>query len=408
MFTHPNRIVRSGFYRGADLDFAARAMLGRAATGLAEVGEVLATLARIDKASQWAGQWASTAGKAQRRAETSRAGGHLVSAEAGFRHAASYWAAAVDGLTTSADNERLLTAFRAHRNCWDAAVDCAQGAHLRVEIPYENTMLPGYLLRPDASGARRPTLVMTNGSDGAISDMWGSGAAGALARGWNAFVYDGPGQQSMLFEHRTFFRPDWEAVLTPVVDALVGRDDVDASALLGYGISQGGYWLPRALAFEHRLVAAVADPGVVDVSASWEAALNDRMRSMLDSGDRKGFNKYLGYAARIPSIRATLTFRSRPYGDHDWFGLYEQVRRQRIDAELAAGITTPLLITSPEGEQFWPGQSRRLADLLPGRAEVVEFSAADGADLHCQPMGRTLTDVAMFDWFDRQLARTGN
>ena len=70
-------------------------------------------------------------------------------------------------------------------------------------MPYDGATLPGYLLRPDDSGTPRPTLIMTNGSDGAISDMWGCGAAGALARGWNAFVYDGPGQQSMLFERDT-------------------------------------------------------------------------------------------------------------------------------------------------------------------------------------------------------------
>jgi hypothetical protein len=77
----------------------------------------------------------------------------------------------------------------------------------------------------------------------------------------------------MLFERGMPFRHDWEAVLTPVIDVLVGRPDVDASALTGYGISQGGYWITRAVAFERRLVAAVADPGVVDVSAGWTAHL---------------------------------------------------------------------------------------------------------------------------------------
>jgi hypothetical protein len=93
---------------------------------------------------------------------------------------------------------------------------------VRVDVPYENTTLPGCLLRPDASGRARPTLVMTNDSDGPITGMWPAGVMEALDRGWNAFVYDGPGQQSMLFERGTAFRPDWEAVLTPVVDASSG------------------------------------------------------------------------------------------------------------------------------------------------------------------------------------------
>ena len=73
----------------------------------------------------------------------------------------------------------------------------------------------------------------------------------------------------MLFERGVPFRYDWEAVLAPVIDYLVARSDVDASGLTGYGISQGGYWITRAVAFERRMVAAVADPGVVDVSAGW-------------------------------------------------------------------------------------------------------------------------------------------
>jgi hypothetical protein len=94
-------------------------------------------------------------------------------------------------------------------------------------VAYEQTSLPGFLFRPDASGLRRPTLVMTNGSEGSKSGLWAWGVASTLARGWNAFIYDGPGQQTMLFDKGHAFRPDWEAVLTPVVDSLVKRSDVN-------------------------------------------------------------------------------------------------------------------------------------------------------------------------------------
>src|SRR3712207_8231169 len=82
----------------------------------------------------------------------------------------------------------------------------------------------------------------------------------ALARGWNAMTYDGPGQNAALVRQGLPFRPDWEHVLTPVVDALVGRADVDPARIAVMGVSQGGYWVPRALASEHRVVAAAADP----------------------------------------------------------------------------------------------------------------------------------------------------
>jgi hypothetical protein len=393
-----HKVLETGFYRDSDLDFQTRGVLGRAVRGSSEVGEVLATTARIRGQADWAREWTVTAQRVQAEAERARAAGHLVSASSGFLRAATYWACVVDGLSTGTDTSRLLPAFRTHRECWDAVVGCSGGAHLPLPVPYESGSLPGYLLRPDASGQRRPTLVVTNGSDGAISDLWTSAAAGALARDWNAFVYDGPGQQSMLFEQDTTFRPDWEAVLTPVVDALAGRPDVDADRLTGYGISQAGYWLPRALAFEHRLVAAVLDPGVVDVSASWTAQLPKGMRELLGRGEREKFNRDMGLAARIPGLARTLAFRRRPYPQGDWFDLYTAVSAYRLDKATAAAIRTPLLITEPEAEQFWPGQSQELADLVPGRADVLRFGADEGASHHCQPTGRLLTENRMFDW----------
>ena len=189
----------------------------------------------------------------------------------------------VDGMP---DTSVLLPTFRDHRAAWDDFVATSRGRHLPVPVPYEGAAMPGYLFRPDASGVARPTLVVTNGSDGALSGLWATAIRPALDRGWNAFVFDGPGQQSMLFERDIPFRHDWEAVLTPVVDVLVDRADVDASALLAYAISQGGYWLPRALAFEHRFVAAVADGGVVDVARAWNVNLPPALLALLRAGDR--------------------------------------------------------------------------------------------------------------------------
>ncbi|WP_203710776.1 alpha/beta hydrolase family protein [Asanoa siamensis] len=397
-------VFSKGFFRDKGMDYRARVVLGRAAHGGSDVGEVLATLDQISDQESWRTAWSATADRVRRLGDAFRERGDERSAGSAFLRAANYWACVVESLSELDDDAAIRLAFRAHRDCWDAFVDCAGGAHVRVGVPYEDQTLPGYLLRPDASGTRRPTLVITNGSDGAISGLWSSAAAGAVARGWNAFVYDGPGQQSMLFDRQTSFRPDWEAVLTPVIDTLVARDDVDQDKLTGYGISQGGYWLVRALAAEHRLVAAVADPGVVDVSTSWTAPLSSGMRKALDKGDRAAFDRDMKLATMLPSLRRTLAFRSRPYeAEADWFGLYAEIRAYQLTDDLAAKVTTPVFVTDPEDEQFWPGQSRRLATMLGDRAHVAAFTAEEGANMHCQPLARTLTDDRMFAWLNEQL-----
>jgi pimeloyl-ACP methyl ester carboxylesterase len=93
------------------------------------------------------------------------------------------------------------------------------------------------------------------------------GAAEAVALGYNALLFEGPGQGSMLHLRGIGFRPDWEAVITPVVDYLVGRPDVDPGRIALVGWSQGGALAARAAAFEHRLAALVLDPGVSDFMA---------------------------------------------------------------------------------------------------------------------------------------------
>jgi hypothetical protein len=199
------------------------------------------------------------------------------------------------------------------------------------------------------------------------------------------------------------FRYDWEAVLTPVIDALVARPDVDAARLTGYGISQAGYWLPRALAFEHRLVAAVADPGVVDVSTSWTGHLPPELIEVLHAGQKEVFNGIMRQVDADPAMARTMAFRSRPYGITDAFDVFTEVEKYHL-RDVAGQIRTPLLITNPQDEQFWSGQSQQLYDLLPGTKEIVEFTRDEGANLHCQPMGRQLTHQRMFDWLEDRLA----
>ncbi|MGD0701002.1 MAG: hypothetical protein ABSA02_14085 [Trebonia sp.] len=99
-----------------------------------------------------------------------------------------------------------------------------------------------------------------------MTAAWVQGIADALSRGWNAMTFDGPGQNAALVRQRLPFRPDWENVITPVVDYLLARSDVDGAKVAILGVSQAGYWVPRAVAFEHRVAAAVTDPGVTDVS----------------------------------------------------------------------------------------------------------------------------------------------
>ena len=181
---------------------------------------------------------------------------------------------------------------------------------------------------------------------------------------------------------------------------------MDADRLAVIGVSQAGYWVPRALAFEHRFAAAVADPGVTDVSTSWTEPLPGFMRSQLeDPSKRKSFDQEMGWTERFSkSTRATLHFRGQPYGvaSDSYFDLFQEVLKYRLGDEVS-GIATPIMITEPEDEQFWPGQSQKLYDMLGGTGQLVKFTAAEGANRHCEPMGVAVRDARIFDWLDTYL-----
>lgn len=396
------------FSDDADLDAEIRSAVGRAPSGASDVGEVLAAVAGVRDPEHWFAAWRGLGDRVAEHAAASERSGHRVSAASAWLRASAYYAVAVNAVAALESDDALLPAFRAHRAAWDRWADVVDLDVERIAVPYEGTTLPGYVLHAPgttAGDAPRPTLVGVNGSDGALTSLWSGCASGALRRGYHVVLFDGPGQQSMLFEHGVPFRPDWEAVLTPVLDVVTARPEVDADRIAVYGMSQGGFWAARALAFEHRPAAAVLDPGVVQVSTSWEHEVPGSLLRLLDKGEDHAFDRDMGLGMRLSKATArTWRFRARPYGADGYAATLRAVRE--YDAtDVAAKISTPLLVTDPEHEQFWPGQPARLAALAPEVATLLPFTAAEGADGHCQPLARTLTDERVFDWLDEQLAR---
>lgn len=393
------------FYDDDGFNFAVLLALGSAYRGLADVGEILATIERIPEGDReaWIREWSATADRLRAAAEASEKAGHTASARSAYLRASLYYDHASSMSPGSSDPDRYHTLWEAHRDCWDRSVALWDPPVEKVAIPYEGTTLEGYLFCPRDGAARRPTVILNNGSDGPVIAMWTQGGAAAVERGWNAITFDGPGQGAALHRQKLYFRHDWEQVTTPVVDFLLARDDVDPDRIVLHGVSQAGYWVPRAAAFEHRLAAAVADPGVVDVSTLWTGHLPDEMVAMLDDESKKDdFDGFLKMAP--PDVWAMLEWRMAPYGTDSPFEVYNKARQMHLDDGTIAAIRCPVLITDPDDEQFWPGQSQQLYDKLTCPKQLVRFTREEGANWHCQPTAQGLRDERVFDWLEDVLA----
>ncbi|WP_033289877.1 alpha/beta hydrolase family protein [Amycolatopsis jejuensis] len=400
--------TRSGFFADARMNSMARAMLGRVYTAAADTGETLTTIDRIvdGDLGSWAAEWEATAGRVAAIGDDCVRRGHRVSGRNALLRAATYYAACVlvaDGCREP-DVVRART-FAAYRRCWEQYLSLLDNSPEPLEIPYEDTTMPGWFFAAPGDGPK-PTLVMVNGADGAASYLWPGYGSEAAQRGYHVVVFDGPGQQRMLFERGIPFRPDWEHVLTPVVDLTLGLPGVDPERLALYAVSQGGYWAPRALAFEHRFAAAVIDDGVVDVSAAWHAMLSPELRELLANGERDAFDAAIEL---LPApVKLIFTWRANPYRCPTFYDTFLEAARYEITPELAARITTPVLIADPDQEGYFAGQPERLYDMIPGEKVHVRFTEAEGAAGHCEPMARSLAAQRFFDFLDDHVGITGS
>jgi len=399
---------RSMFFADPVMNAMTRAMLGRVYTGAADTGETLTTIDRItdgDLAS-WAHEWEATAERVAAIGADCVRQGRRISGRNALVRAATYYATCVVVADGCAEPDLVLArTFASYRRCWERYLGLLDNPPEPLDIPYEGTTMPGWFFPAPAPGqGPRPTLVMVNGADGAASYLWPGYGSEASARGYHVVVFDGPGQQRMLFERGIGFRPDFEHVLTPVVDATLRLPGVDPRRLGLYAVSQGGYWAPRALAFEHRFAAAVIDDGVVDVSEAWRAMLTPQLGELLASGARDAFDAAI---EQLPAnAKRTFTWRAKPYGCASFFDTFCEAARYRITPELAAQITTPVLIADPDDESYFAGQPQRLYDMIPGEKTLVRFTAAEGAAGHCEPMARSLAAQRFFDYLDDHLGRT--
>jgi hypothetical protein len=394
----------SYFFKNSAFEFVILTSLGRAYHQGGNVGKVLYLIKQIEDGNfESAYQAMIAAGdEARALAEKSEKAGHVESARQAYLWAQNYYDSATYFADGTGDPTRITTAWQLMDDCWLTSISLFDPPIEQVSIPYEGIALRGFYFRGKSSREKRPLLILVNGSDGSALDMWMLGAAGATARGYDCLTFDGPGQGYALWKQGLSFRPDWEPVITPVVDFALSREGVDPKRIAVQGISQGGYWVPRAVAFEKRIAAAIADPGVVDVSASWTATLPPPMMELLEAGRKDEFDGYMNKMLD-PATKNSLAFRMRPYGSTSYFDVFKATMDYDL-TEVIGKIECPMLITEPANEAFWPGQSGRLYDLLTCPKTLIPFSASDGADLHCEPAGYGLRDLRVFNWLDKTLA----
>jgi pimeloyl-ACP methyl ester carboxylesterase len=377
----------------------------------ADIGECLATAGRIRDGDleSWHVEWRTTADRVRAIAEEALAKQHLTSAREAFLRASNYYRTAEFFLHVNPRDPRILATWRASRACFEAAARLLSSPAEVVEIPFEQTTLPGYFLRPVDDATPRPTLIFHGGFDSIVEELYFAGAAAALRHGYNCLIFDGPGQGRVIREQGIPFRPNWETVVLPVVDYALTRPDVNAGCLVLMGMSLGGYLAARAAAFEPRLHALILFNGVYDVYGNVLADVPPLLRSLFRQNSRI-VDQILQVVMRVDVAKRWALTNGTWSGGFATPSDYFQGNRRYTLAGIASRIRCPTLVCDSERDHFFH-DARTVYDALTCPKDYVRFTALDGAEEHCQFGALSRFHQHAFDWLDEvigdETGRTG-
>jgi dienelactone hydrolase len=311
------------------------------------------------------------------------AAGHRLSAAEKHRRAVIYY------MTAERMQSRHFAprqdAYRKMLDAMDRAIELATLNCERVEIPYQNTSYPGLLVQGAGVGPR-PCMVHCNGLDSVKEMIYWSGIGDELSRrGVSTLMIDHPGVGEALRLRGLHAIAESERWAGAAVDFLQARGDVRTDRIGMMGWSLGGYYAPRAAAFERRFKLCVA----------WGANHNwgelQRLR-MAREGDRP-----------VPHYWDHVLW---VWGQNDIEEFLEFANRISL-VGVVDKITVPFLITHGAGDRQIPlryaHQSFDEATNSPKR-ELKIFSEHEGGVEHCSADNMEPVRSFIADWIEETFA----
>jgi len=229
-----------------------------------DVNDFDETVAKTAEWRDWAPNWQTVGDLHETLGREAMERGRLLSATQAFQRAA--WCYHLGKFLWFEDTalhgelrDRSVSVYR-------RALEHLDPPGVRLEIPFEGHVIPGHLRRPTRGS---PLVIIVPGLDSSKEELFAIEEE-FLRRGMATLTIDGPGQS----ENSVHFaiRPNWETVVTPLLDHLAGHDlGVDQDRIGLMGISMGAIYGPRAAAHEKRLRAVVALAGPYNLGDCWDA-----------------------------------------------------------------------------------------------------------------------------------------
>ncbi len=370
-------------FQWSNATLIAKGMAPYGAVALGEIDRIVRRLHdRINEPQAWWEEWATEAERVERVADEAAAQGRHATAGNNYLRAGNYYYT----------GERMLPPGGQKHELYKKSLRCShEGLKRRysnvefIEVPYEGTSLPAYFMKSPLARGRAPTVVLFDGLDN-CKEMSVLFAGVELAfRGFHTLAIDGPGQGEALRLRNLPSRYDYEVPAKAAYEYVASRADVDPKRVAIMAYSMGGYYAPRAAAFEKRYAACVAWGAHYDYHAVWVK----RWEAIQANPDQVATSHFqLPWVLGVPDMETAM----------------EKLKRFTL-AGVAERITCPMLVCWGEHDKL---TTREIADQLysavSSRDKTLKiFTEEEGGAEHCQVDNRPVGTDYIADWLSARL-----
>jgi dienelactone hydrolase len=331
---------------------------------------------------QFMAQWVAMADKLIALADEDEAKDRAFSASDKLERAALYLITA-ERMQGHGHPGRAETYAKA-RATFDRSTALGRFNRERVEIPLANGTMPALWTRAAGDGAK-PAVIYCNGLDSCKELLYWSWLPDALARrGISTLCVDQPGSGEALRLQGLPVDPKSESWASKAVDWLETQPDVDRQRIGMTGISLGGHFAPRAVAFEPRF----ASGAVWGANHNWAEVQQKRLK-------REGENPVPHYWAHVMWA----------FGAKDMDEFHAKSAAMTLDGVMER-IAVPFLVTHGEKDrQIALDYAHQAYDQLTAspRRELKIFTAREGGVEHVGADNMAYGRDYIADWFAETL-----
>src|SRR5215470_18077703 len=332
--------------------------LNTAPWGGAEIGEVnrvgLRLRNRVGDDHAWFQEWAREARTVEDRGRERLADGRTSSGAQYLQRASIYYHVGERFLQPK-DQEGLDAYMRGVHFLHDAAQYLKRPRLEHVEIPYEGASIPAIYVHaePANQSGKTPAMVFFDGLDVTKEIQYFKGVADLVARGIACLLVNGPGNGE--------------------------RIGVMA-------ISLGGYYAPRAAAFEPRYACCIAWGAQWDYQKIWRERFERLARS--DVPALSVASAHILWVVNATSQEQALQ-RLGPF---------------KLDG-VVQKIACPFLMLHGEGDEQIPlSEAKKCFEAVGSKQKTMRtFTREEGGYHHCQIDNQSICCAAMWDWLDQVL-----